>query len=184
MQQQSAASMRMPLENNLGKNDQLDNPGGANDIDLVARNTARSLKERRHMTRIIFWEKPGCQGNRRQKEILIASGHELEVRDLLKELWDQETLSSFFGEQPIVDCFNPTNPQIKSGELIPTETTRQEALDIMVADPLLIVRPLMQVGCQRLAGFDVRQVHNWVGLALASVGERDPKNCPCVTTAA
>jgi len=37
------------------------------------------------MARIIFWEKPGCQGNARQKEILLASGHELEVRDLLAE---------------------------------------------------------------------------------------------------
>lgn len=136
------------------------------------------------MARIIFWEKPGCQGNRRQKEILIDSGHELEVRDLLTEPWDQATLALFFGDQPVAGWFNPTNPRIKSGELIPAEISREDALDMMVAEPLLIVRPLMQVGQQRLAGFDVRQVHNWVGLALASVGERDPKNCPCVTTAA
>jgi len=50
-----------------------------------------------------------------------------------------------------------------------------------VAEPLFIVRPLMQVGDERLAGFEVGQVHNWIGLALDSVGERDPRNCPCVT---
>lgn len=135
------------------------------------------------MANIIFWEKPGCQGNHRQKEILIASGHELEVRDLLTESWNPEILSLFFGELPLDDCFNPTNPRIKSGELVPAEITRQEALEMMTTEPLLIVRPLMQVGHQRLAGFDVGQVHNWIGLSLDSVGERDPKNCPCVTTA-
>ncbi|WP_321393047.1 hypothetical protein [uncultured Desulfuromusa sp.] len=58
------------------------------------------------------------RGISRQKEILIASGHELDVRDLLTESWNPEILSLFFGE-----------------------------------------------------------------LSLASVGEGNPKNCPCVTTA-
>lgn len=52
---------------------------------------------------------------------------------------------------------------------------------MMVAEPLLIVRPLMQVGEERMAGFDTDQVHNWLGLKLDSVGERDPQNCPCVS---
>jgi len=134
------------------------------------------------MARIIFWEKPGCRGNSRQKEILLASGHELEVRNLLTEPWTRETLSLFFGERPVAEWFNPSNPRVKSGELNPEALGADEALGMMVAEPLLIVRPLMQVGAERLAGFDVRQVHNWIGLALDSVGDRDPKNCPCVTT--
>jgi len=135
------------------------------------------------MAQIIFWEKPGCSGNRRQKEILIASGHQLEVRDLLSEPWDTDQLKLFFGDRPVKEWFNPSNPRVKSGELLPEKTTSQEALTMMVAEPLLIVRPLMQVGEQRLAGFDVEEVHNWVGLSLDSVGERDPKHCPCVTGA-
>ena len=35
------------------------------------------------MAKIIFYEKPGCGGNARQKALLLASGHELEVRNLL-----------------------------------------------------------------------------------------------------
>lgn len=132
------------------------------------------------MARIIFWEKPGCQGNSRQKEILLASGHQLDVRDLLNEEWTPETLALFFGARPVAEWFNPSNPRIKSGELKPTEITAADALTMMVAEPLLIVRPLMQVGSERLAGFDVQQVHNWIGLELETVGERDPKNCPCV----
>jgi len=133
------------------------------------------------MAHIIFWEKPGCQGNSRQKEILLASGHELEVRNLLAEPWTRDTLALFFGERPVAEWFNPSNPRVKSGELDPASIDAEEALAMMVEEPLLIVRPLMQVGAERLAGFDVAQVHNWIGLALESVGERDPKNCPCVT---
>jgi len=133
------------------------------------------------MAAVTFWEKPGCQGNARQKEILIASGHELEVRDLLTEPWSEDQLARFFGDRPVVEWFNPAHPKIKSGEVVPADFGRYEALSLMVAEPLFIVRPLMQVGDERLAGFEVGQVHNWIGLALESVGERDPRNCPCVT---
>ncbi|MBJ6726835.1 thioredoxin domain-containing protein [Geomesophilobacter sediminis] len=134
------------------------------------------------MALVIFWEKPGCAGNARQKEILLASGHELEVRNLLAEPWTKERLAQFFGTRPVVEWFNPTNPRVKSGEIVPGELGREEALALMVAEPLLIVRPLMQVGEQRMAGFEVTQVHHWIGLSLEHVGERDPKNCPCVVT--
>ena len=69
-------------------------------------------------------------------------------------------------------------------EIVPANVTRDEALGMMVAEPLLIVRPLMQVGGERLAGFDVETVHNWIGLKIEAVGERDSKNCPCVVSEA
>lgn len=134
--------------------------------------------------KIIFWEKPGCQGNARQKQILLASGHEVEVRDLLTEPWTAQSLARFFGARPVAEWFNPSNPRIKSGELDPATIGPDDALRMMVAEPLLIVRPLLQVGEQRLAGFEVQQVHNWIGLKLDAIGPRNPKNCPCVATTA
>ena len=134
------------------------------------------------MAKVIFWEKPGCRGNTRQKEILSASGHELDVRNLLTEPWTTEVLTLFFGSRPVTQWFNPSNPLVKSGEVLPAEVSPGEALSMMVDQPLLIVRPLMQVQEERLVGFDVTEVHNWIGLELESVGERDPKNCPCVVS--
>ena len=134
------------------------------------------------MSKVIFWEKPGCKGNAKQKEILLASGHQLDVRDLLTEPWSRVGLKQFFGDRPVSEWFNPTNPAVKSGEIVPEEVDPEDALTMMVENPLLIVRPLMQVGEERLAGFDVQEVHNWIGLNLESVGERDPKNCPCVVS--
>jgi len=133
------------------------------------------------MAHVVFWEKPGCQGNEKQKDILIASGHVLEVRNLLTEPWTIETLQLFFGSQPVTEWFNPSNPRIKSGEIVPARVAPQRALTMMVEEPLLIVRPLMQVGEQRLAGFEVQQVHNWIGLELEAIGPRNPQHCPCVT---
>lgn len=135
------------------------------------------------MAQVIFWEKPGCKGNAKQKEILLASGHELEVRDLLTQDWSLESLQLFFGERPVTEWFNMTNPRVKSGEINPAEVTPEQALQMMVAEPLLIVRPLMQVGNERLAGFEVQQVHNWIGLKLDTIGPRNPQHCPCVTVA-
>ncbi|MDG5468808.1 hypothetical protein P9J64_10815 [Deltaproteobacteria bacterium IMCC39524] len=132
------------------------------------------------MAKVIFWEKPGCKGNTLQQEILIASGHELDVRNLLTEAWTEELLAGFFGTRPVEEWFNPSNPQVKTRQIRPAEIGATEALSMMTYDPLLIVRPLMQVGDERLAGFDVQEVHNWIGLTLESFGERDPKNCPCV----
>jgi len=134
------------------------------------------------MARVTFWEKPGCKGNSRQKEILLASGHELDVRDLLSEPWTVATLQQFFGNRPVAEWFNPSNPKVKSGEIVPDRVASRDALEMMVAEPLLIVRPLMQVGNQRLAGFEVQQVHNWIGLEMEAIGPRNPQHCPCVTT--
>jgi nitrogenase-associated protein len=134
------------------------------------------------MASIIFWEKPGCKGNLRQKEILLASGHQLDVRNLLTEVWTPASLALFFGERPVTEWFNPSNPKVKAGEIDPATLSADAALAMMVQEPLLIVRPLLQVGEQRLAGFDVQQVHNWIGLSLNTIGPRDPKNCPCVST--
>ena len=133
------------------------------------------------MAHIIFWEKPGCQGNARQKELLLSSGHQLEVRNLLTEAWTEQMLASFFGDRPVAEWFNPTNPRVKSGEICPVTTTRQQALRLMIAEPLLIVRPLMQVGKERVAGFDLQTVHDWIGLDLAANGGRDVQKCPYVS---
>lgn len=133
------------------------------------------------MATVIFWEKPGCKGNAKQKAILLASGHQLDVRNLLTERWDEPTLRLFFGSKAVSVCFNPSNPQIKSGQLDPKSLSQEEALKLMVAEPLLIVRPLMQVGDQYVAGFDVDEVDAWIGLKGQTLTGEDPRNCPCVT---
>jgi nitrogenase-associated protein len=116
------------------------------------------------MAKVIFYEKPGCGGNARQKALLVSSGHALAVRNLLAEPWTAERLQAFFGSRPVAEWFNASAPRVKSGEIDPGALTPEAALALMLADPILIRRPLMQVGDRREAGFDADLVDAWIGL--------------------
>ncbi|TLG79291.1 ArsC/Spx/MgsR family protein [Methylocystis sp. B8] len=116
------------------------------------------------MAHVIFYEKPGCAGNARQKALLRASGHEVEARNLLTEPWSPSSLRPYFGAKPVPEWFNVSSPRIKSGEIDPDKVTPQEALVMMILDPLLIRRPLMRIGDHCEAGFDQKAVDRWIGL--------------------
>lgn len=116
------------------------------------------------MALVYFYEKPGCAGNARQKKVLLASGHVLQVRDLLAEPWTPETLRPFFSNRPVAEWFNPSHPDIKSGTVDPASFDEAGALALMCATPLFIRRPLMQAEGQRMAGFDDGLVDAWIGL--------------------
>jgi nitrogenase-associated protein len=132
------------------------------------------------MAKVIFYEKPGCANNAHQKALLAASGHQLDVRNLLTQTWTQSALRRFFGAKPVAAWFNPASPRLKSGEVQPDALSGPAALAMMIADPLLIRRPLMQVGERCESGFDSDAVDQWIGLrpAAAPVGDQ------CVRTAA
>jgi nitrogenase-associated protein len=117
----------------------------------------------------------------------VASGHEVEARNLLTEPWTATSLRPFFGSKPMRDWFNSSSQRVKSGAVKFDELTRDAALVLMLTDPLLIRRPLMQVGDRREAGFDQAQVDAWIGLrttktpvADACLKERSPAHAgPC-----
>jgi nitrogenase-associated protein len=117
------------------------------------------------MVRVIFYEKPGCINNTKQKALLNAAGHQVEAHNLLTEAWTVETLRPFFGELPVTKWFNYTAPRIKSGEIIPAQLDAETALNLMIHDPLLIHRPLIQVDDRREVGFDSDKIAAWIGLA-------------------
>ncbi|VTZ52045.1 Uncharacterized 15.7 kDa protein in draG 3'region [Methylocella tundrae] len=128
------------------------------------------------MATILFWEKPGCGGNARQKKLLAASGHAVVARNLLAEPWTSERLRAFFGARPVRDWFNSASPRVKSGELRPETLDEPAALALMLQDKLLIRRPLMQVGDRCEAGFDMALVAEWIGLSPAG-GEAVDDRC-------
>jgi len=116
------------------------------------------------MAKVVFYEKPGCINNTRQKKILFSAGHVLIVRNLLEEAWTVERLRPFFSKLPVAEWFNRTAPAVKSGEVNPGRVTEQEALALMVDMPLLIRRPLMKVADEYHIGFDIEAVDAWIGL--------------------
>ena len=116
------------------------------------------------MASVTFYEKPGCSNNTRQKKLLTAAGHQVVAKNILTETWQPERLRAFFGALPVSDWFNYSAPAIKHGEIEPDTLTEQKALALMLENPLLIRRPLMQAGDSLMAGFDQQAVDNWIGL--------------------
>ncbi|GFO70304.1 hypothetical protein GMLC_38830 [Geomonas limicola] len=117
------------------------------------------------MATITYFTKLGCQTAAKQVEALRQAGHQVEVRDLLAEPWDAAQLTSYFGDLPVAQWFNPNSPRVKAGEIDPAAYDAAAALELMRADHLLIRRPLMESGGTRMCGFDPARVHAWIGFS-------------------
>jgi nitrogenase-associated protein len=138
------------------------------------------------MALVTFYEKPGCGTNRKQKAMLAAAGHEVDERNLLTEPWTKERLLAFFGDMPVAGWLNPAAPRVKSGEVDPAGLGPDEALALMLAEPLLIRRPLIESAGQRCAGFDKEPVLSLLGQSAehresldAAQGCSRPAGPPC-----
>lgn len=124
------------------------------------------------MAHIIFFEKPGCGANARQKVVLRQAGHTLDERSLLTWPWTVDSLLAFLETLPVPQWFNRSAPRIKTGEIDPDHLCRDDALCLLLAEPLLIRRPLMQLGDTHHVGFDTAAVATWAGLATDALHEK------------
>jgi nitrogenase-associated protein len=138
------------------------------------------------METILFYEKPGCQNNIRQKKILELSGHVVHSVSLLEHPWTKEELGRYLGEKVVADCFNRAAPAIKSGLVNPLDFTKDEALEAMIKEPLLIKRPLLKIGNHCIQGFDTAVLQNLINLKpvqgnehiAEEFGSHDLNSCP------
>jgi nitrogenase-associated protein len=136
------------------------------------------------MATIVFYEKPGCTGNARQKRLLRAAGHDLIVRDLLVEAWTPAKLRPYFGARPVIEWFNRNAPAVKSGDLDPRGFDESDALALLCGDPILIRRPLLQIGDLYSVGFETDTVAMLLGSVARHATEACPReDDPCPTSA-
>ncbi len=118
-----------------------------------------------------FFEKPGCKGNKRQKELLKRTRCKLMIQDILSYPFTPVELLPFFKDLAQKDWFNSSAPKVKLGEVIPENLTVTEALDLMIKEPILIKRPLLRQGEKHFAGFDAAKVEKLFGIPLARLAE-------------
>jgi nitrogenase-associated protein len=139
------------------------------------------------MATVIFYEKPGCINNTKQKALLQAAGHRVEARNLLTEAWTAQRLQLFLGEHPVGEWFNRSAPAVKSGQVVPEQLDAAAALALLIAEPLLIRRPLIQSGNRYGIGFDIPTIEAWLGLTVAQahrpefcqdLKQQDLQTCP------
>jgi nitrogenase-associated protein len=138
------------------------------------------------MATIIFYEKPGCGNNTKQKNLLREAGHTVIDKNLLTEAWTAESLQPFLQNYSVAEWFNRAAPRIKSGEIVPENLDAEQALALLLEEHLLIRRPLMHVGLEYCMGFEKESVEQWLeGLSI----EEDLETCrrdhaPCPTPSA
>jgi arsenate reductase (glutaredoxin) len=113
---------------------------------------------------IIFFEKTGCINNTKQKELLTLAGHSVRAVDLIKHNWEKEEILMFFNQKPVTDWFNMMAPLIKSGEIIPVEYSKEEAIALLLKEHILIKRPLMIINGEYIVGFDKEYLDKFIGL--------------------
>jgi nitrogenase-associated protein len=135
------------------------------------------------VTHLVFFEKPGCGGNARQRAALEAAGHTLERRNLLTAHWTSESLLAFLAPLPVPGWFNRAAPRVKSGEVQPDALDAEAALALLLQEPLLIRRPLMQRTDNRTrhVGFEAAAVDAWVGLGTKPASTRTLEGCASPT---
>jgi nitrogenase-associated protein len=104
---------------------------------------------------VIFYEKTQCAGNARQKSLLKEQGVAFEVRSMLDTIWSSERLNPFFEGLEVCDMFNPFAPAVKNRKINIEKLSKQEAVELMVKEPILIKRPLIQINERFFCGFDI-----------------------------
>jgi nitrogenase-associated protein len=130
------------------------------------------------MVSVAFFEKPGCVNNTRQKVWLRERGVRVDTIDLLTYGWSEAELLKFFAALPVSDWFNRSAPRIKSGEVIPEQLSQAQALQTLLAEPLLIRRPLLRRGNDYRVGFDSEQIAQWLAIRGDDGQDVPGESCP------
>jgi len=108
---------------------------------------------------IVFYEKKGCAGNQRQKKVLETHGLSYQTKSLLDAPWTKESLEPFFQGLNKSAMINQFAPKIKNSEINIEDYTKEELIKLMCEEPILIKRPLLQIGEHNICGFDIEQIN-------------------------
>lgn len=117
-------------------------------------------------SKVVFYEKTGCSGNARQKALLKEHGVSLEVRSILDTPWDKPTLEAFFEGLTPKEMLNPFAPQLKDGTFTLEDYTKESLIEAMLETPILIRRPLLQIGEAKLCGFDIEKLNTLLKISM------------------
>lgn len=130
------------------------------------------------MQAIRFYEKSGCINNTRQKKLLADADYEVDARSLLEEPWTRERLAEFFSGMPVAEWFNRSAPMITDGQVVPEILDEEQAYCLMLEEPLLIRRPLMEIGDHRLVGFEADKINQVLALSWDETETGSLESCP------
>jgi arsenate reductase (glutaredoxin) len=131
--------------------------------------------------KVVFYEKKGCGGNARQKELLHQAGVEFEIKDILNTVWTKELLEAFFEDLSVENIFNMSALKIKNNAIDITQVSKNQAIELMLKEPILIKRPLIEINNTKICGFDIDKINTLLNISMPQ--PKDINDCkssvPC-----
>lgn len=115
---------------------------------------------------VVFYEKTGCVGNAKQRRLLEQAGIRFDVKSMLDTPWTRGTLEPFFEGLEKTQIINPSAPKVKSGEVDVSQLSMDSLIELMIQEPILIKRPLIEVGSIKICGFDMEKLNAVLNIAL------------------
>ena len=88
------------------------------------------------------------------KAELSQKGISLDERDFFSQRFDREELRAIIGERRIADYFSFNSPSYRRLGLDRESISDEELLRLMVAEPKMVRRPLIQFGDDLIVGTD------------------------------
>jgi Spx/MgsR family transcriptional regulator len=104
--------------------------------------------------RIKFLQKPSCTTCRKARAFLEKRKVELDLRDLGKERMSVEELDELIGDRDHRKFLNTRNELYRLKKMGQNPPSREEALQLMAAEPNLIRRPVVLRGDDVVLGYD------------------------------
>jgi len=119
---------------------------------------------------LIFYGKVGCAGNTKQKALLKKHDISYDDRDILNTSWSKEQLQGFFAGLENEAIINQSAPQIKKGQ-VDLSISQEALIDLMLESPILIKRPLIEIGEYKLCGFDIDKINTLLNKDMEQVND-------------
>jgi arsenate reductase (glutaredoxin) len=104
--------------------------------------------------KIKFMQKPSCTTCRKAKAFLEKRKVELDLRDLGKDRLSVVELDQLIGQRDHRKFLNTRNELYRTRKMGQNPPSRDEALQLMAAEPNLIRRPVVLRGADIVLGYD------------------------------
>ena len=93
---------------------------------------------------VTIWHNPACGTSRSALAMIREAGHEPEVIEYVRTGWDREGLRALLAEAGLTPRGALREKEAREQGLLEPGVSDEAILDAMVADPILVQRPLVR----------------------------------------
>lgn len=110
------------------------------------------------MAKITFYYKPKCNTCRKAQKLLESLGHDLDMRNLDDYPPPRSLLESQIDAKDVKKFLNTRSATYRDHNLKDDPPTKKGAIELMMRDPNLILRPIAVRGKRAVFGFDDKKL--------------------------